>query len=128
MREKEILPKSKSLILNLQCMCFMDLTYKFEHYERIKEEFFDSDEKFSSFLNYFDLTLIKGQYFSVSDWNYHKAMTVEGSNIEFSKKYHLTNNAAESCNAILNSCLNRGKITFFYFFCTTLLSKKGKLA
>ena len=92
-------------------MSFMDIQYKMEHYERIKAEFQDQDKKFEDFLNYFELTWVKGQYFKLTDWNYFRAIK-DDDEIEFTKSFHITNNAVESCNAILNSCLNRGIIFF----------------
>ena len=79
-----------------------------DHYERVKEEFSGIDEKFSEFFRYFELTWIKGQYFGLDDWNYHKALN--GETLELSKKFNITNNSVEIFTSILNSCLRKGKI------------------
>ena len=86
----------------------METKNKMEHYERVKEEFIGINELFEEFLDYFHLTWINGKYFGISDWNYSKPI-IDGDDIGFSKNFHITNNAVESCNAILNSCLSRGK-------------------
>ena len=109
LREKSWLVETKKMIMNLQLMSFMDIEYKVDHYERVRTEFVGIDQKFEEFLNYFELTWMKGHYFKMTDWNYFRAIKDEDE-IELSKSFHITNNAVESCNAILNSCLNRGMI------------------
>ena len=109
MKEKSTLKDAKNIIINLQLISFIDLQFKLEHYDRVKAEFQERNEIFKEFFNYFELTWVKGQYFSLTDWNYYRAIK-DKDEIGLSKSFHITNNAVESCNAILNSCLNRGMI------------------
>ena len=74
----------------------------------VKAEFQNKNDIFCNFFDYFELTWIRGNYFKLTDWNYYRALNYEESSVEFSKNFHITNNAVESCNAILNSCLHRG--------------------
>ena len=99
------------MILNLQLMSFMHLSEKLNHYKRVKQEFYEKDELFAKFLDYFDLTWIKGNYFNLKDWDYSLAIAGNKDDLDFTRSFHITNNAVESCNAILNSCMNRGKVS-----------------
>ena len=105
------------------------MPFKLEHYDRVKAEFQERNEIFKEFFNYFELTWVKGQYFTLTDWNYCIALNETELSVELSKNFHITNNAVESCNAILNSCLHRGKIMNFfsnrYLF---ILMIKGKIS
>jgi hypothetical protein len=109
MKEKSTLKDAKNIIINLQLISFIDLPFKLEHYDRVKAEFQERNEIFKEFFNYFELTWVKGQYFSLTDWNYYRALNETELSVELSKNFHITNNAVGSCNAILNSCLHRGK-------------------
>ena len=90
-------------------MSFMDPSNKMEHFDRLKKEYCDRTPEYFEFFEYFHLTWISGKFYNINDWSYHKAFAKDSDEITFSKNFHITNNAVESCNAIINSCLHRGK-------------------
>lgn len=86
----------------------MKIPDKIKHFEKIKSQLKEEHESHISFFKYYEENWIFGKRFSINNWDYHQAIQNENSGVNFKTKFHFTNNAAESCNSIINSLLNRG--------------------
>lgn len=103
------------MILNLKLLCFLDPSEIKPHFSKINSEFHDINDKFASFLEYFDKTWISG-IFDLKDWNYSLAIVENGIDIGLSQTLHFTNNAVEGANSLINSLLNKGMRRILFKF------------
>ena len=107
---------TKCLIFNLEFLAFMDFDSAKEYYNLIKTEFPDTDENLSKYYNYFEniwfpLDGNNEVRYTFKLWSYKNKFEFKGTkknliNEDKLKDYiFFTNNACESFNHLMNSCL-----------------------
>ena len=82
------------MILNLKLLCFLDPQDIKQRFSKINSEFYDINDKFASFLDYFEKTWLSG-IFDIKDWNNSLAIIESGDDIGIIQTLHLTNYAVE---------------------------------
>lgn len=130
-RKKNIIKKTKVLVLNLKLLSFMNHDKALEFYKEIKNEY---NNEFESFFEYFEDTWFsieegKDTRYDFSLWSYDGKFKFDESRRELISKKNLekyvflSNNACESLNHLINSFIainNKVSITRFEIIIKTL--------
>ena len=127
LRKKKYIQDTKCLIFNLQLLPFMEKENAIKYYKLIKEYFSDSDEKYNNFYEYFEETWLAldsniKPKFDFDLWAYINKFSFKGNKTKLISEDKLeeyvffTNNATESFNNLINSCLSNNSKTSFTKF------------